>query len=337
MPNRPPTPAAASPVRRHSGRPCVLTLNGGSSSIRFAVFETDKNPRRVLAGKIDRIGVPGTNLSVTLPAEKRPVAHPFRASDHRTAAGFLLDWLEQQPVFASIEAAGHRVVHGMQHTKPERITAKLLAELHRLTPYDPDHLPREIELIETLRQRQPRLPQVACFDTAFHRTMPRVAKLLPIPRRYQAKGVVNGVTVVDDYGHHPTEIAAVLAAARAGAPRRVVAVFQPHRYTRTRDLLDDFGRVLAGADVTLLTDIYAAGEAPIAGITSAAIAGAIRAHGGTAELEPSLHALPARVAAIAADGDIVLTLGAGSIGSVGDRIVAALTARASDPAQAVNR
>ncbi len=157
-------------------------------------------------------------------------------------------------------------------------------------------------------------------------------------RRYQVKGIVGGVTVVDDYGHHPTEIAAVLAAARAGSPRRVIAVFQPHRYTRTRDLLADFGRVLSGADVTLLTDIYAAGEAPIAGITSAAIAEAIRAHGGgTVELEPSLDALPARVAAIAAGGDVVLTLGAGSIGSVGDRIVAALTTRAADHAQAVNR
>jgi acetate kinase len=77
----------------------------------------------------------------------------------------------------------------MQHTAPELVTQELLDELHRLRPYDPDHLPREIELIEVFRQRHPKLPQVACFDTAFHRTMPRVAKLLPIPRRYDAKGV----------------------------------------------------------------------------------------------------------------------------------------------------
>ena len=109
--------------------------------------------------------------------------------------GFLLDWLEAQPVFASVKAAGHRVVHGMKHSEPERITPKLLAELHRITPYAPEHLPREIGLIEAFVRRHPKLPQVACFDTAFHRTMPRVARLLPIPRRYAAKGV-------ERYGFH---------------------------------------------------------------------------------------------------------------------------------------
>jgi acetate kinase len=84
---------------------------------------------------------------------------------------------------------GHRVVNGMTHSEPEVITPKLLDELHRITPYDPDHLPLEIGLIEAIRQRHPALPQVACFDTAFHRTMPRVASLLPIPRRYEAAGI----------------------------------------------------------------------------------------------------------------------------------------------------
>ena len=201
-PNRRKTPAA-SPAHRDSGSPGVLTLNGGSSSIRFAIFEAGKIPRRILAGKIDRIGTPGANLTTTCPAAKSSPTVRLAAADHRTAAGFLLDWLEQQPVFASVRAAGHRVVHGMQHTGPERITAKLLTELHRLTPYDPDHLPREIELIEALRKRRPRLPQVACFDTAFHRSMPRVAKLLPIPRRYAAKGV-------ERYGFHGLSYAYLL-------------------------------------------------------------------------------------------------------------------------------
>jgi len=120
---------------------------------------------------------------------------PLSAGDHRTAVGFLLDWLESTPVFASVKAAGHRVVQGMKHSEPERVTPKLLAELHRITAYDPDHLPREISLIEALQRRHPKLPQVACFDTAFHRTMPPVAKLLPIPRRYAAKGV-------ERYGFH---------------------------------------------------------------------------------------------------------------------------------------
>jgi acetate kinase len=101
----------------------------------------------------------------------------------------LIDWLEEQKGFVSVQAVGHRVVHGMQHTAPELVTQGLLDELHSISPYDPDHLPREIQLIETFRQRNPKLPQVACFDTAFHRTMPRVAKLLPIPRRYDAMGV----------------------------------------------------------------------------------------------------------------------------------------------------
>src|SRR5439155_17187292 len=178
-----------------SAVPCVLTINGGSSSIRFAVYEAGEAPRRRLDGKIDRIGLRGTNLIIKDPAGKPQAARRLAAADHRTAVGFLLDWLEAQPVFASVSAAGHRVVHGMKHSEPERVTPKLLAELHRIMPYNPDHLPREIGLIEAVSRRHPKLPQVACFDTAFHRTMPRVAKLLPIPRRYGAKGI-------ERYGFH---------------------------------------------------------------------------------------------------------------------------------------
>ena len=175
--------------------PCVLTINGGSSSIRFAIYEAGETPQRRLDGKIDRIGLSGTTLIVNDPAGKPQAPRHIAAADHGTAVGFLLDWLDTQPIFASVKAVGHRVVHGMQHSEPERVTRRLLTELHRITPYDPDHLPREIGLIEAFLQRHPKLPQVACFDTAFHRTMPRVAKLLPIPRRYAAKGV-------ERYGFH---------------------------------------------------------------------------------------------------------------------------------------
>ena len=175
--------------------PCVLTINGGSSSIRFAVYGAGETPRRRLDGKIDRIGLSGANVIVNDPTATPQVPRRVAAADHRTAAGFLLDWLEAQPVFASVKAVGHRVVHGMTHAEPERVTPKLLAELHRITPYAPDHLPREIGLIEAFRKRHPKLPQVACFDTAFHRTMPRVATLLPIPRLYANKGV-------ERYGFH---------------------------------------------------------------------------------------------------------------------------------------
>jgi acetate kinase len=192
--------------------PLILTVNGGSSSIKFAVYEAGETPRRRLDGKIDRIGSSGTNLIVNDPAGKPQAPRPLVAADHRTAAGFLLDWLEAQPVFASVKAAGHRVVHGMKHTAPELVTQELLDELHRLRPYDPDHLPREIELIETFRQRHPKLPQVACFDTAFHHTMPRVAKLLPIPRCYEAKGVQR-------YGFHGLSYAYLMEElARLGDP-----------------------------------------------------------------------------------------------------------------------
>ena len=167
----------------------LLTINGGSSSIRFALFDVGEPPRRLLDGKVDRVGLSGTNLTFKDAAGQSQNSRAIDSSDRRSAVGFLLDWLETQQAFASVKAVGHRVVHGMTHSEPERVTPELLDELHRITPYDPDHLPLEIELIEAFRQRHPALPQVACFDTAFHRTMPRVASLLPIPRRYEAAGV----------------------------------------------------------------------------------------------------------------------------------------------------
>jgi acetate kinase len=172
--------------------PSVLTINGGSSSIRFAVYEARATPRRLLDGKVDRIGLSGATFTVN-DSQGRP--HTRFMPDHRVAIEYLLDWLEAQPVFPSIKAVGHRVVHGMKHSEPERVTSRLLAELRRITPYDPDHLPREIGIIQAIRGRHPHLPQIACFDTAFHCSLPRVAKLLPIPRRYAAKGV-------ERYGFH---------------------------------------------------------------------------------------------------------------------------------------
>jgi len=146
-------------------------------------------------------------------------------------------------------------------------------------------------------------------------------------RRFQLCGEERGVMVVDDYGHHPTEIAAVIAAARAGLNRRVVVVFQPHRYTRTRDLLDEFATALAGADEILLTDIYAAGEPPIPGVTIDALEAVVRRTGRPVMVVTAIDAVPAAVASIARPNDLVITLGAGSIGSVPDKILEALRAR----------
>jgi acetate kinase len=172
-----------------TAKPSVLTINGGSSSIKFALYEAGKTPKRGLYGKVDRIGLSGTNLTFHGANGKSQADLNLTTTDHKSAVNFLIDWLEKQIGFDSIQAVGHRVVHGMKHTEPEIVTQDLLDELHRISPNDPDHLPREIELIETFCQRHPKLPQVACFDTAFHQTMPRVAKLLPIPRRFDAMGI----------------------------------------------------------------------------------------------------------------------------------------------------
>jgi len=167
----------------------VLTINGGSSSIKFALYEVGKPLKRELYGKVDRIGLSGTNLTFHDADGKPQASLELAATDHKSAVNALIDCLEKQIDFKSVKAVGHRVVHGMKHTEPEIVSQELLDELHRIAPYDPDHLPREIELIEAFRQRHPKLPQLACFDTAFHQTMPRVAKLLPIPRRFDAKGI----------------------------------------------------------------------------------------------------------------------------------------------------
>lgn len=173
----------------------ILTINGGSSSIKFSVFAPTDPLQRALAGKLDRIGQLESQLTFNDPVAGKQGTVDVVVADYASAVEFLVDWLESQNVLASVAGIGHRVVHGMQHTQPELVTQELLDELQRISPYAPEHLPGEFMLIEAFSKRYPRLPQVCCFDTAFHRTMPRVAKLLPIPRRYQQQGV-------ERYGFH---------------------------------------------------------------------------------------------------------------------------------------
>jgi UDP-N-acetylmuramate--alanine ligase len=162
----------------------------------------------------------------------------------------------------------------------------------------------------------------------FARIAAGLAEFRGAERRLQLIGEQAGVLVVDDYGHHPTEIAAVVAACREAWPRRLVLVFQPHRYTRTANLMDEFAAELAKADQVCLLPIYAASEDPIAGVTSAALGEAIaKAGGGPAHLIDSLADAPASVCAIARDGDLIVTLGAGSVGTLGPRLLTALEAR----------
>lgn len=147
-------------------------------------------------------------------------------------------------------------------------------------------------------------------------------------RRFDRRGEAAGVMVVDDYGHHPTEIAAVIAAARAGVNRRILVVFQPHRFTRTRDLMREFGHALGAADEVVLTDIYPAGELPIPDVTIDALAHAVRSAATCpVHLVRSLEVLPESVASLVKPGDLVLTLGAGSIGGIGDHILEAIRRR----------
>ncbi len=171
--------------------PSILAVNGGSSSIKFALYRAGMQMQLEpgIRGRIERIGLAGTTLMFDDSAGGQRGSFGIMAGDHRAATGFLIDWLEGQPDFASVIAVGHRVVHGMARTEPERVTPALLKELHHIEQYDPEHLPRELAMIEAFHERFPELPQVACFDTAFHRTLPRVASQLPIPRRYEAKGV----------------------------------------------------------------------------------------------------------------------------------------------------
>ncbi len=169
--------------------PNVLTVNGGSSSIRFAIFEASVPPKRLLQGKMERLGSDAASLTLEHGTGNAPSQIKVDNKDQGRAIDFLLDWLESQPLFKTLSGVGHRVVHGMLHTEPERVTTELLDELKTIIPFDPEHLPREIELIEAVQRRHGDMPQVVCFDTAFHRSMPQVATQLPIPRRYAAQGI----------------------------------------------------------------------------------------------------------------------------------------------------
>ncbi|MGD0574045.1 MAG: acetate/propionate family kinase [Anaerolineales bacterium] len=169
---------------------CVLTINGGSSSIKFALFEADPMLRRILAGRIERIGLPDATFVVKGLKEADNFTRSVTAANHTAAVGVLMDWIEERIRRGELTAVGHRVVHGgLKYSEPQRITTKMVEELHQLQPFDPEHLPEEILLTEAFFRRFPDLLQVACFDTAFHHDLPRVAQLLPIPRRYEAQGV----------------------------------------------------------------------------------------------------------------------------------------------------
>jgi len=172
------------PIRR------ILTINGGSSSIKFALFKAEPSLERMLEGSVERIGLSGSIFQVKGASPKESFCRKIAAPDHAVAVSALMDWLESNVGSGGLAAVGHRVVHGgPNYVESQLITQKLVEDLRQLTPFDPEHLPEEMLLTEAFHRRFPELPQVACFDTAFHRDLPRVARMLAIPRRYEAQGV----------------------------------------------------------------------------------------------------------------------------------------------------
>lgn len=191
-----PTPSADS----------ILTINGGSSSIRFGLFRKTGQVRRILSGKIERIGLPDGTFSATGDAPADNFSISIAAPDHRAAIQALSDWTRERIPRGTLCAVGHRFVHGgpdFWETTP--ITPGLLKKLREFSAFDPEHLPEEILLAEAFQETYPELPQFACFDTAFHHDMPRVAQRIALPRRFQSKGVRR-------YGFHGISCAYLLEA-----------------------------------------------------------------------------------------------------------------------------
>jgi acetate kinase len=174
----------------------ILTIYGGSSSLKFAMFEKANPSVRLLSGRVERIGLKNARWILTKANGNHNEDQLVNASDQKSAAGLLINWIEHSVGFESIAAIGHRIGHGgSRYHLPEHVTSELIETLRQNTPCAPDHLPGEIELIEAFRYGSPNLRQIACFDTAFHHAMPRVAQIVPIPRRFES-------ACVRRYGFH---------------------------------------------------------------------------------------------------------------------------------------
>jgi acetate kinase len=223
-----------------AGNKHILAINGGSSSIKFALYDAggpigksrplassandgpsadepvarpdaggpvarpgEPTLQKILSGKIERIGQDNASLTYTDSRNNKKEQMPVKAPDLSAAGIFLLDWLGKQADVFPLAAVGHRVVHGGSRTRAGAVDEVLLDDLQRLAVYDPDHLPGEIGLMRLIRRQYPGLLQIACFDTAFHATLPAVARMLPIPRRYAQAGIQR-------YGFHGLSYAYIL-------------------------------------------------------------------------------------------------------------------------------
>ena len=189
-------------VSAHSGNR-VLTMNGGSSSVKFAIFDPGSPPNRCRSGAVERVGLNDSFLRATGgsdPEEERSLP----AADFDEAVVGLLDWLHSVGELDRVSAVGQRIVHGgPNRSDPQLVSPELIADLRAAIPFAPAHLPNGIRLIEAIARRLPGVPQVACFDTVFHRDLPPAARTLPIPRRYQTEGIRR-------YGFHGLSFAFLL-------------------------------------------------------------------------------------------------------------------------------
>jgi acetate kinase len=178
---------------------CILTINTGSSSLKAALYRMDGGEQRMLAmlaATVERIGRPDSHIRIADASGSGLLDRTEDLADHGAALRALLDWMKDVGYARRVEAVGHRVVHGgTAYSEPQPVTDDLIVTLRALVPIDPNHLPQAIEAIEATRAVFPDTPQVACFDTAFHRHMPRVAQIYALPRRYQEMGILR-------YGFH---------------------------------------------------------------------------------------------------------------------------------------
>ena len=168
----------------------ILTLNSGSSSLKAALYHLGRQERLVLAAEVEQIGLADSRIQVTDAHNTILLDRRSKLADHDAALQVLLAWLEEHNAGQHLHAVGHRIVYGGPHySRPQRVTPELIATLRELQPVDPDHLPQAISGITTMQRLYPALPQVACFDTAFHRAMPEVAQMYALPRRFYDAGV----------------------------------------------------------------------------------------------------------------------------------------------------
>jgi len=194
----------------------ILVINGGSSTLKFALFRMEAAPVRELFGSIDRIGSPEGTMRWTIEGAGTIGPQAVAAPDHAACIEPLVTCITGQLRHRPLVAIGHRVVHGgPRYRAPQPLTPAVMDELQRLSVFDPEHLPGEIDLVKGFALRYPHLPQVACFDTAFHRDMPTVARLLAIPRRYEKLGLYR-------YGFHGLSYAFLMRELRqVGTPGEV--------------------------------------------------------------------------------------------------------------------